>query len=323
MTCFYECLALYGFWLMLPGLVRLKRSSQTQKELQMVEAFFRELEECLRAGWLPEEDRFKKAQVLARPWGEWVPGALSRLRGSGASLLPSLQRWRGVARFQLESVQWAQVQAAQAQLQARLCFLLVPLFGFTLYFLFPGLNEITQKWVTLCLGSSAWALVGVIWVEKLVEHSRWAGLKKGQRHWWFIAQSAGEIFLSTLRSGSPSDLAWSEAWQWTSDSSPELARLWGASIWDQINPSRSSEGLFCELGNSLKRSVQMSLMEGRPSCERAEASLMEFQKAFQIEVAKTLQTLPMRALKPLFFCVAPALFALLLFAFYEGVYATL
>jgi hypothetical protein len=59
-------------------------------------------------------------------------------------------------------------------------------------------------------------------------------------------------------------------------------------------------------------------MEGRPCTERAEAALAALRQELRSAVERELGLLGTRALKPLFACVAPAVFLLLGFGLWLG-----
>jgi hypothetical protein len=75
---------------------------------------------------------------------------------------------------------------------------------------------------------------------------------------------------------------------------------------------------LAELGSSLRKAIQVSLMEGRPCTERAEAALLALSQDLKAQVSRELTLLGTRALKPLFFCVAPALMGLLFTGLFLG-----
>jgi hypothetical protein len=116
----------------------------------------------------------------------------------------------------------------------------------------------------------------------------------------------------------PADLAWVKVCEQVSLDSPELALRWGASIWqvrnEQTENSRlQARELLSQLGSIIKKSVQLSLMEGRPCTERVESALEALRQQIRSCIERELSLLQTRALKPLFLCVSPTIFALLAF----------
>ena len=101
-----------------------------------------------------------------------------------------------------------------------------------------------------------------------------------------------------------------------------LAERWGASVWKSAEPgpdqrhSSAAMRALEEAGASLRKAVQVSLMEGRPCADRVETALACLRQDLRSQVERELGLLGTRALKPLFLCVAPALFMLLGFGFW-------
>jgi hypothetical protein len=103
--------------------------------------------------------------------------------------------------------------------------------------------------------------------------------------------------------------------------SPQLALEWGATIWQVRSEngstthakSLSARDLLIQVGSLIKKAVQLSMMEGRPCTERVESTLEALRQQLRASVDRELSLLQTRALKPLFLCVAPTIFALLAF----------
>jgi hypothetical protein len=152
----------------------------------------------------------------------------------------------------------------------------------------------------------------------LAESARWAGFRSSERNWILIAQCSGERFLALVRSGMPTDLAWSQTCEWMGLEAPTLAAAWGFSVW-QIQARTENYGssaVVVDLGNSIKKAVQLSVMEGRPCMERVESALYAFSQELRAQVSRELSLLGNRALKPLFLCVAPSILGLMITAMY-------
>lgn len=276
-------------------------------------------EETLAAGLLPETTHWQRLRALPEPWGELIESGLQELRASGAALLPTLKRFRGLALDEDATLVEAQARTGQALAQALFCAGLVPVFGAVLYALLPGLNEHAGTWAGVCMLSLGGALGGARWMIALAEQARWGGLAVVDRPAVLAAFSAGEAFLAWIRSGSPADLAWIRAWDGLHRRQARLARAWGASVWeDGTSGVRASKvpafEVLARAGENLKRAVQASLMEGRPCAERVEAALAGTRKDFRAQVDRELASLATRSLRPLMGCVAPAIFVELLAA---------
>jgi hypothetical protein len=152
------------------------------------------------------------------------------------------------------------------------------------------------------------------------DSARWAGIPPNCRGWILSAFCGGERFLALVRSGVPADLAWTRACELMADQAPGLVAEWGSSIWSTpslaSDRGRSPLTPLREAGASLKKAVQVSLMEGRPCTERVEGVMYALRQELRARVDRELTLIGTRALKPLFLCVAPALFGLLTLGFW-------
>ena len=123
-----------------------------------------------------------------------------------------------------------------------------------------------------------------------------------------------------VRSGTPADIAWTRAHELLLEQAPGLATRWGATVWTdpaKLQPPKSSAALaLIDFGSALRRSVQASVMEGRPCGERIEGALAGLRQELRSQIDRELSVLPTRALKPLFFFVAPSVLGLLFFGMY-------
>jgi hypothetical protein len=95
-----------------------------------------------------------------------------------------------------------------------------------------------------------------------------------------------------------------------------LALHWGYSVFEtpkkpRLSASSSAASAILEAGSSMRKAIQVSLMEGRPCTERVESILLAFRQELRALIDRELGLLATRALKPLFIFVAPAIFGLL------------
>ena len=290
-----------------------------RKRLKTVSLSLQEIEESLTSGMVPETGKWVALEKLPSPWGSLIFQSLSELRSSGGALLPTLRRLRALADEHQVSLMDAKAKSAQALSQALVCSFMVPLFGAVLYVLLPGIGEHPYRWGIVCLGSLGIASLGSAWLLHLSSTARWGGLQNEQRCWVLASQCAGERFLALVRSGTPSDLAWTRSCELLIREAPALAVQWGSSVWAQPpHLSKYAAGtlaaaahVLIDTGTSLKKAVQLSLMEGRPCTERVEAALLALRQEMRSQVDRELALLGTRALKPLFICVAPSILALL------------
>ena len=282
--------------------------------LTRVIKLLQELEETLATGLVPAQERWDALNGLPPPWGILSFESIRELRSSGGTLVPTLKRIRALAEEHQNSLGQARAKASQAMSQALVCTLLVPIFGSLLYVLLPGVQTHPIGWGGACLVALATASLGALWLLKMSEAARWGGLRSQFRPWVLAAQCGGERFLALVRSGSPPDLAWSRTCELLRSEVPQLASHWGAAVWSEGVTFRGrgeGERILIETGTAIRKSVQISVMEGRPCAERVEGALLSLRQDFQAQVERELSLLGIRALKPLFTCVAPALLGLL------------
>jgi len=295
---------------------RWEQARRELRGLRQVEVLLLELEETLEAGIVPEPDRWERLRSLPAPWGRLTGASLEELRRQGAAVLPTLRRLRELARDQIRSSQDARARSAQALAQAAVCTLLVPLFGASLHLLLPGVSEQSIPWLIGCGLALLVSGSGAIWMLSIAERARWGGLEPELRPWMLGALCAGERFLALVRSGQPADLAWVCSCEFLSQEVEGLASRWGHSVWEESPGARSlapesTARLLVEAGTSIRRAVQLSLMEGKPCGERVETALRALREDVRARVALEVEKVATRALKPLFVCVAPSLLGLL------------
>ena len=280
----------------------------------------REVEEILVSGLVPEPHQWAQLEGLAEPWGKLLRDCVSELRASGASLLPTLRRLRELAEDQTYFLLDAQAKSSLAYVQALSCAFLVPVLGVGLYLLMPAVASHALLWILLCTVSLIIMGIGAAWLLSLAESARWGGLESKKRIWMITALCAGERFLALVRVGTPADLAWIRTCDSIQSEAQGLVLAWGYSIWENpkgLSHSRApAELLILQLGAVMRKSIQMSLMEGKPCTERVEAALLALRQNLKIQIDRELSILGTRALKPLFICVTPALLILLFCGFW-------
>lgn len=304
----------------------LPQGGKTRLELERVERVLRELEETLEAGILPERSRWEDLRLLEAPWGNLAMESVEEIRRSGGAVLPTLKRLRALATAQKVTLAEAQARSSQALAQAAVCVLMVPILGSVLSLLLPGIEERPALWLAICGIAMAVASLGAFWLIALADSARWAGIRRERRGWLLASQCAGERFLALVRCGQPADLAWSRAMDALRIEAPELAEVWGSTVFAPEAPglARTSivakagagagpgaEALLAGIGLTLRRAIHASLMEGRPCSERVETTLESLRTDLRAAVERELTLLGTRSLKPLFLCVAPALLGML------------
>jgi hypothetical protein len=288
-----------------------------RRKLKKVNLSLREIEESLAAGLIPAQEKWLALAALPEPWGALSYNSLTELRTSGAALLPTLRRLRALAQEHEAALMDAKARSAQALSQAVLCAALVPGFGAILYVLLPGVDEHPYQWAMSCALAIAMASLGSALMLKLSTSARWAGLSEEHRPWILAAQCAGERFLALVRAGTPADLSWTKSAELLQQQAPALAVRWGFSVWTDPPfsplPKSTAAQALIEFGTALKRSVQVSVMEGRPCGDRVETSLQALRQELRSQIDRELNVLPTRALRPLFLFVAPSILGILFF----------
>ncbi len=291
-------------------------ASQSRKQLSQVVGLLRELEETLMTGLVPDVTCWDRLKQLAKPWDRLAYESLTELKASGAAVLPTLRRLRALAEEQTCAWEDAQVKTAQAWMQALVCAFLVPIVGVALYVLLPTLQEKVGMWGVACGGALGLMAVGAVWMLQLADTARWGGLGLAQRSWLLSSFCAGERLLALVRLGVPPDLAWVKMGDFLHKETPDLARAWGGSIWEvpRAHPRGRAEEILISAGQSIRKTAQVSIMEGRPCLDRVESILYGLRSSMKAQIERELSLVGTHALKPLFLCVAPSILGLLFFA---------
>lgn len=290
----------------------------SKEDLRRVAEVLQELEDGLVGGSVPSAEFWLRVQGMAEPWGSLAHESFKELRSCGGALLPTLRRLRALSEDQSVILDQISSRMAQAYLQACVCFTLVPVLGLALFRILPGVSAHWESWVLGCFLAIGISGVGMVWLMRQGGAACWGGIRATRRSWVLAVHCAGERFLALVRVGNPPDLAWSKACDFLGRKEAELAGFWGYSIWEvdaevQRRGFRDSEKNLVETGHSIKRAVQVSLMEGRPCVDRVENLLNAARRDFKAVLDRQVAELGTHSLKPLFICIAPALLGLLAF----------
>ncbi len=298
------------------------RLTREKRELEAVTQRLLRIEETLLSGVVPASAEWDALASLPEPWGRLASEAIRELRSSGAAVIPTLRRLRELSERHSAALAEARAKSAQSLAQAASCAALVPVFGVVLFALVPGVPEYPRAWLGVCAVALAFSMGAACWMMSLADQARWAGLPAELRPWLLAAQCAGERFLALVRAGTPVDLAFARACSDLGGGAAELGRHWGHSVWkhDEGKDPRSSKlgtsaQLLVELGTSIRRAAQISLMEGTPCAPRVEAALLALGGDLKAAMDHEVSLLTTRCLLPLFCLVAPALVSMLVAAF--------
>lgn len=298
------------------------------------------LEEALQAGVFPPEALWDRVTQAPAPWGPCVGAVLSLLRKRGAAVVPTLKRLRQLVREQRECLEEARAKSAPAQAQAMLGCGLVPLFGGALSLLLPDLwGRERWLWVGALIGAGIGCALAIVWTRRMAEQARWGALPPRVRGWLVSVPLAAEQFGALVRAGFAADIAWHELLRTLHELEPELATEWGRGSLYEVRapqvgalpagqrnadaPDSSLRDRLAWVAVELKRAAQVSVMEGRSCLERVESLSVSLQTEIRSEIQRRVQLLSTQALKPLFFCVAPALFGLAMAGLYLGLKGSL
>jgi hypothetical protein len=291
------------------------------RELERIAVRLRNTEETLQAGLLPDQQHWNELYLLPSPWGDLIRESVTELRNRGCALVPTLKRLRSLAEEHSLHLAQARSKSAQPLMQVSVAVLLIPLFSGMILALVQAVRDSWKTWVFFCVLALLWAVLAWIWTLSMAEKARWGGVRAHRTSWILSALCAGERLLALVRSGLPPDVAWTRLGAALSVREPELWGLWGGSIWTASPVSAATfdtklEQAILKCGSAWKTSIQVALMEGRPCLERLESSLEGVKQDLNNCVENELNLLPARALKPMFLCVAPALFGMVAFALF-------
>jgi hypothetical protein len=314
------------FLSLIAGLIQLKPLGFRLKDYflqgRQVEALrravqcLRQLSEMLESGIVPEAKDWQTVRSFPEPWGRIVFDSIHELRAQGAPILPTLARMQLTLDEQAELILEGKVKSAQAFGQAFLGIVLVPVFAGVLYFMLPGLTDVTQEFAWLAIFCFFLTVISFVWMISIVDQARFGNIRSENRRWIVSVNVALERMMALVSTGLPADLAYQKTIEEMADDDPALVKEWKLQVWDAgfaldpqvINPS---ERLILGLGHEIRRTIQTSLIEGRGCMDRLEAIHRNFLVDLKMRIGRELGVLPNRCLKPLFILVFPAVMLLL------------
>jgi hypothetical protein len=309
--------ALAGFKELSPLAGRLReflRKDRNLEGLRSAAARVRLLAELLESGMVPGEEDWAPVRHFPRPWNRIIEESLLDLRKEGAPVLPTLERLHRTLLDQVDFTLEAKSKSAQALSQAHLSLALIPGFSLILYEFLPGVREAGGAFLLLSFFSTLLASFAYLWIVALADQARYGNMKPENRVWWVSIQATLERVFALISSGRPPDQAWSVAVGELHLSQPDLAVLWGARVWDPFTPQPGFSGCertLVQLGVEIRRSIQVSMIEGRGCLDRLESIHRASSAEFQAGIRTALNLLPNRCLKPLFLFVLPGVMLLL------------
>jgi hypothetical protein len=274
------------------------------------------LQEMLETGNVPEREAWDKIETFPKPWDQIVSASIRDLRAEGAPILPTLSRIQKTLEEQVEFILEARTKSSQAFGQAFLGLVLVPVFGLALFLMLPGIQESARSFFLLTLFSLLLSASAFVWMIAMVEHARFGNLKSENRRWLITVNATLERVLALISTGTPPDLAWKKSMEELSRFDESLVAVWKLQVWDPdfkipVSVVNESERLILGLGLEVRKSIQTSLLEGRPCLDRIESVHRAFQVDLRALISRELNLLPNRCLKPLFIFVLPAIMILM------------
>ena len=275
------------------------------------------LQEQLESGLVPETHAWAELKTFPAPWGLLIYQSVMELRNQGAAVLPTLSRMRRTLEEQIELIQESKAKSAQALGQAVAGMIMIPLFAAVLYFLLPGMEENQKEFMMTFIFSLFLGSLSFVWMLSMIDQARFGNLKREKRFWLVSVNASLERLMALISTGLPPDLAWKKMYEELAIQDRALALEWKSQIWDGDLSTGFQTGNECEilvinLGIEVKRSIQTSLIEGRGCLERIESIHRTFIVELRMKIERELNLLPNRCLKPLFVCILPAVFILLL-----------
>jgi len=287
--------------------ITLAMSSFSREKVIYLEAqnVFQLLQESLEAGLIPQDSVWLKLQNLRAPWSPWTGLLIQKLRSQGVALLPTLTRLRRLAHESLQDMIDARAKTGQATAQAWIAGALIPILGVLLRLLLPELEKHAVLWWLGVGMAIVLAGVGALWMAKLGFEARFLGLKGQERLMLFQSAAAIEQILALIQGGMPPDLAWAQAT--------------GEAVWKDEKPQNyknEAKNLILHAMHEIKTTIQMSVIEGRSCTDRIQSSADRLRGALRGESSRQVQLLGTRVLQPLFLCVAPAAFSVLVWAMF-------
>lgn len=319
LSAFFLCLGIREWTISLMRESPLKGRREI-KNLKRVTDTLQELEDMLRSGTIPPESYWIRVKNLYDPWGTIISESFFELRQNGSEILPTARRLKELSFHQGKNLKEGFQKSAQSLVQAVVCLILIPLLALALSWLLPSLLQNPIPFLGLMIAALSMSGAGALWIISLGTRARWGGLTSHKRHWPFFALISGEKLLASIKSGISPDQAWLTTLQSLARDAPDLAEDWGFGLWNDTEPltapantnqSNKLGALIQDAGTQLRRTIQSSMLEGRPSLEALETTLMSIRSDISLCIDQELSLLGGRTLKPLFVCVAPAMLGLL------------
>ena len=322
---FFSCFAcLYGFYELQPLQEKLLLHFRQSKAIDALRRSIHHLkliQEMLESGMVPDRKDWEQIRAFPEPWGQILFESIAELRSQGAAILPTLRRMQHTLEEQTELILEGKVKSAQSMGQAVLGIGLVPIFGGILYAMIPEVQENTQDFILLLLFAGFFSSISFIWIVSMVDQARFGNLRTENRRWLVSVNVSFERLLALISTGLPPDLAWKKTIEELAIHDSTLARDWKALVWDpdfsiQSSAASEVERLILNLGVEVRRSIQTSLLEGRPCLDRIESIHRTFLLDLRMKISRELSLLPNRCLKPLFILVLPSVMLVLFGSLY-------
>jgi len=234
---------------------------------------------------------------------------LRALRSSGAAVVPTLLRMERLLARLRKRIESARIKAAQARAQGAAATALVAINGLLLHAMLPEIGEIWGLgwWAVVALAVSI-SGTGMAWIGRMASQAVHGGLPSERQADLLAVPVFLESVQSRVRGGAPVDLAWSES---ARRLHAALREEVGTSLWDAVpsearETARSLRAEIAAFGPNARAGLQAALMEGRGVSDRLDALAEGFHLKVDSAIDRELETLPVRALRPLFATAFPA-----------------
>lgn len=269
------------------------------------------IKELLQSGSAPSEEDWLSLSKIAQPWGRVSYQSLQELRSHGAPCVPTLKRLKMAMEDQVETLLEAQSKSASAWGQVWIGLILVPSVALSMYYLLPGPAQHLEAFLIAVGFSLFLILISMFWLIYMIESSQFGGIEESKKKWFPTILVFFERLSALISVGTPPDIAWKKVLEEIAQSTPDLAQVWGFSIWGSAEVDRNTSGPELELflkstGTETRRMIQAALSDGRPVLERLHDQQKAFLVEYRLKMSRELSQLPQRCLKPLFLCLAPA-----------------
>lgn len=282
--------------------------TQEKNKNLLVLGWIKKIKISLESGVVPSEDEWMIIEDYQHSFSKRILMIINELRDSGCKILPTLCRFEELLEFQVDLLKNTHVQSSQAISQCIICLFVTPLFSVFLYQIVPFLSGYFWEWCALTSISFFLCFIGFLWIVSLCEKSMWCGLSYSERSYIMEVLVFFEMVISKINSGFCADQSWVEVLEIYKNHLPKFVVFTMSGCHESLKIKTLIQSLF----KDAKSSIYYNLMEGKPCVETLVFFAKNFKSEYRALISHQLELLPIRALKPLFICVAPAIILLII-----------